>query len=99
MNNISNNIRNRKTWFSRYLPEHIVSESNLFSSSVALEAGNRSGFYSPSNWVWSRRGNTSILYIQLLSVWKKEAEQMESKLNQSHLKTVKIYKTNTLLNV
>lgn len=31
-----------------------------------------SNFYSPSNWGWSRRGNTKILYIQLLSVRGRE---------------------------
>lgn len=30
--------------------------------------GRRSSFYRPSNWGWSRRGNTKILGTQLLSV-------------------------------
>lgn len=30
--------------------------------------GRRSSFYRPSNWGWSRRGNTKILCTQLLSV-------------------------------
>lgn len=38
------------------------------SSGKPRRTGRHSSFYRPSNWGWSRRGNTKILYTQLLSV-------------------------------
>lgn len=38
------------------------------SAGKPRRTGRRSSFYRPSNWGWSRRGNTKILCTQLLSV-------------------------------
>lgn len=47
--------------------------------------GRHSSFYRPSNWGWSRRGNTKILHTQLLSAraWARE--------NQARLRGTRLY--------
>lgn len=48
--------------------------------------GRRSSFYRPSNWGWSRRGNTKILCTQLLSV--RAGVPGESRQRGTHLRCV-----------